>query len=315
MNTFLNRVKNYFFLFGVLIILVCLGNYQLFDLNHRKDYKKDYKTLMLGDSHFRYLNEKVIPNSINLFQDGDTYPVMYFKLLEISKYQKLDDLFLAYAAQNISFLPDTRITSSFETPKRSYAIAPISELIRLKNYRNTTKVLFKNLFSINNYYLLEALGINLYRYNKFDTETRYKTNEKYVKPPIKKYWFKTEEGRKVSIDKMISHQFEYKEHSNTMERHSIIYLRKILTFCKEKGISIHLINMPQDPLYRKAIPNYFSTEYRNILDKLIVEYEINFIDYSNEFDKDLELFKDHSHVTAYGGVVISDKLSQLVKNR
>lgn len=315
MNIFLNKIKNYFFLFGVLIISVCLVNYQLFDLNHRRDYKKDYKTLILGDSHFRYLNEKVIINSINLFQDGDTYPVMYFKLLEISKYQKLDNLFLAYAAQNISFLPDSRISSSFEIPKRSYAIAPVFELISLQNYRNTTKVLFKNLFSINNYYLLQALGIKLYRYNKFDTETKYKESEKYKKPPFKKYWFKTEEGRKKSIDKIISHQFTHEDSGNTMERQSVIYLEKILAFCKQEGISTYLINMPQDPLYRKAIPSYFSAQYRNILNKLLVEYEINFIDYENEFDNDLELLKDHSHVTAYGGMVISDKLSQLVENK
>jgi len=292
-----------------LILMTILVNRYLFYQNHKQSYQQGYETLLLGDSKFRSLNPNVVaPNSKNLFQDGDTYEVMYYKLKMISKFNDLDHLVLAFSYNNLAPIAEERISHTEGMLKRIFAISSLREIASYNtNWKGLMAVLAKNVFSINTRYLHQFLVGKLKRYNTFDTRLNYPKAPKLTGKT--KSWYNTVQGRKIAIDKMIKHQFAENEYSVDNQRYSIYFLDKIIELAQNNSINVHLVTMPIDPIFRSKIPITVKNEFIDVKQRLKANANVKYHDFSSNFDQKLHLLKNQNHANKDGGVIISQLIA------
>jgi len=273
-------IKLAFFILPPIIILVLSEIFINNFLNNNSFYKINDSSniLILGNSHSECaLNDSVIDHSINLSNAADCYFYTYYKLKKIIEANpNIHTLILEYT--NIDFSKEMDIWLYGEKylvckyPKYSHLISIQDKMFLFhKNpgaYFNACKdaLMEKVLFLFDS---------NIQAYKKLDWGG-YLYLERNEIPKIKK------EFQKSDVPK-----------SNSISTFNIVYLKKIVNYCKANNIKLIFFRSPLHILYKRC----YETELTNLLKKDF--YNITFWDYSNYSFEDYE-YGDLEHLNYKG---------------
>jgi len=160
----------------VIIWLVLVGTCKLINNSFYKYTYSDHETLILGDSHVQFLNEKIMPESLNLYRGGQSYKESYFKLKYFDDLNDFDRVVLAFSYHNFSNLAEHKINQDYYS---IHSISTISSLFELFKSTKSIENFFKVLFQLHNsahlgLYYNQVLNKSTYLKSEVDNDIKYK---------------------------------------------------------------------------------------------------------------------------------------------
>jgi len=145
--------------------------------------------------------------------------------------------------------------------------------------------------------------INIFRLNAVKLASRMKNFEGYV--PIK--------NKVMNISMLKTKHNE--EESTSIDSNMIMALKNIILLCKEKNISLYIIN---SPIYRTDFTeNKLQTPEAKMSLEIILNNKVKFLDFANDttFSKQHELFADNNHLNEKGATKYSQIISSVLKTQ
>lgn len=275
------------------------------DFSYRQLYN-GYDTLILGDSHVRFLNEQILPKSLNLYRGGQSYKESYFKLRYFDRINDFDHLILATSFHNFSSLAEYKINEDYHSVHSISTICnPLQLFESTRSLDAFTKVLFGSFASVKLNLLVAVIqGKHPSTLkSELDVDVQYSTLDALRKkkkhlPKLSKL-----EGR-------IDHHYFYEGSHNYISPASIQYFDKIVDYCQKNSIELLLVNMPLHPQYLSEIPNFYKIQLKKQIANSVGLDNVHYIDYTKEFRKTPSMFSDQDHCSPLGGALISDKLKK-----
>lgn len=314
MEDFVKKLAFYLCYFVLVLVAFFFINNHLFKTVNKQAYS-DINTLILGDSHSRFLNEEIIPNCQNLSYSAETYKVAYFKLKYLSELNNLDNVILSFSYNNFSFLHESRMLNEYRTIYRLYPIASPHTLLKTTNScKNAVEVLSSYVFSFNKDYVFKYFSkTDLYENSPLDENIIYKSigKAKLANENSKFYNFildKKIEALDKKINRRLNHHYNYKDSGDYISNLAVDYFKMIIELCKEKNIQLYLITLPLHQKYRDRIPPFYVENYENLASIAKSYDHINLINLEKYFDGKPELMLDQDHQSEYGGALISKHL-------
>jgi hypothetical protein len=257
------------------LVLLFLFSFLLWEYCHTDEpiVKIKEKVLILGDSHTEdAINDTIFTNSYNYSQGGDPFIYSYVKLVNITSASKIDTLLLS--------------------------VSPVSIGAGEQSLHKTNKLLFRfpweDLTFLSQYNPL-AIG---HSFNIFDI--RINTNnvggyvymDRFNLQKNLEQWGTT----KKTLDPCIPHDAQ------------LLYLDKIIEYCKSKSIQLIFINTPM----------YHAERFYNMDNfyKLIEEKynDVTFWDYGN-YELPDSCYADVGHLNYIGAKKFSAMLQEKVRNK
>ena len=293
-------------------------NQNIIDQEIKNDYS-NVETLILGDSRAHWINEKVIEGSLNLFQGGDTYKASYFKLLKIHEFNSnLSNVVVVFDAHNLNDLYEKRIVHEKESIKRINQIASVPDMISsTDNYKSLLEILTRYKFTFN----FNPFFGHKKKY-KFDDADNYKSesnliNEHQQNLNTKKDYSFLKMTDSTAINKRIygAEWYYFRQHSGNHGSLSLEYLTKILTYNQEHQIKTTLVSMPIDPDLLETIDSKNINNFESQLKQLSTNFNFDYLNLRDEFNDRLQLLENPDHVSEYGGVIISQIISDNISKR
>ena len=235
-------------------------------------------TLVMGDSHtMTSIDPGLLKRAQNISQSAEPYPVSYFKLKELIKFNKIDTIYLGFSFQNISAFNDKKFSDpewSKEMFDRTYSLIPLSSLEDFEIDRMTySRSVFENMMIFPKANHLTYLG----SFKKLRKILRKSKN----KPQI-----------------AINRHFYFKKEVIEISNLSISYLDSIRQVTEDNHIFLILINTPLHRSYRELIPKEIKDSYYKLAEDL-TQKNINVFDYSERELPD-EYFADYDHLNFQG---------------
>ncbi|KAA6333093.1 hypothetical protein EZS27_018463 [termite gut metagenome] len=230
------------------------------------------KVLILGDSHTQdAVNDTIFTESFNYSQGGDPFIYSYAKLVSIASVSKIDKLILSVSP--VSLNNDTK-NWIYKINKLLFYFPP-KDLIIL--FRYAPRLLLKPIF---NFYKKEFNKVGGYAYND-----RFKLQE-----DIKR------------LTCLVP------ENSCVPPQIQLLYLDKIVEYCKSKSIKLIFINTP---MYH-AERFYNMDNFYKIIEK---KYnDVTFWDYGDYILPD-SCYGDVGHLNHIGAKKFSAMLQEKVRNK
>lgn len=300
----------------IFLFCVMLLNGTLYSGVH-KTFMSDVKTLILGESHFGFINQEIVgDDALALPFPADTYFSMYQKLQEVDRYSDVERLFLVYTYADLSPKFDDVLELerfSYNFNKRNYSIASLGQLLQQsKRWVDVAKVYCKYKLTFDYNYINSSFSDTKSTpfYTKYemdsDTTTLKAIFDFYKNSPrIKNFTKKPNYNRKVrsTVKNFFSVESISVENSK--------YLHEIVQYCKSNDIKLYLVGTPLEKYYLSKIPEYFKNEYIVLKDSIIEEYPGTvFLDYTEKF-QDPAYFQDQEHMGGYAGAIISRLLGEV----
>lgn len=290
--------KSLLFLFIGIFILSFLFLSINFIYNKRVEkltLDKNISTLICGASHLMCaLDDKIIPDSINISLSAECYYYTFYSLKKILN----NDNNLKYILLGLSFSSygeffDNQI---YETEKIRY-MYPKYFLI-LKN-REKISLLKKNPIGLlkSSPYILKNALITFFKSNKYANypfwgyfHDNINLSDGNIYVAINRHYYDTDSGLLQSFSAL---QLEY--------------LMKIIDLCSKKNIQLYLINTPVSNEYFSKIPEKFINHYYNIAKKLKSNRNVKILDYHN-YQIPKNCFRDADHLNSNGAKIFSEKI-------
>lgn len=246
----------------------------------------DKKILILGDSHTLCgVDDSIIPNSINLSENADTYFYSYLKLREFcDRNENIKKVVLGFSEHNVSESQDTWLKSESINNKKLmfyYFLFDFKDLLNFSQInpsdliRNSARIIKGNIGHLYRIYKETpinefGIGTHLKRYNKVENTLKLEPNKNIV-----------------AQDKRYS---EY----------DLLYLKKIYKYCEKNKIELILLNVPvlqKDDYYHKQYLKIHIESMKNA----------KLLDFSN-LTNNKKYFSDLDHVNYKGAIVFSNFL-------
>jgi len=299
----------------LLFFSICLVCNRLAFHQIKKNHYTGIETLILGDSHVEWLNEKIISNSKNLFQGQDNYLTIYNKLASLHQHNpQLKNVILSYSYLNVGGFYEKEMSQEHETLKRNYQLVATKDLIKISdNFENTKKIISKQLMTLNAPAITNLL-FGDEKYLHYDGGLKYKAIEEcaawYNNHLLNDNIYTRNRLDTSNYNKKVKGTiwYHYRQWNNMSGPLSISFLEKIVAYCTLNNLNILLLSTPLDPAYKKGIPDAILIQYANTLEDLRREYNLTHLDYADLFADDINLMKDPNHMNEYGGAVVSQKV-------
>jgi len=292
--------KSLLFLFIGIFIVSFLFSSINYIYNKRVDkltLNKNISTLICGASHTMCaLDDKIIPNSINMSLSAECYYYTYYSLRKIlNNDNNLKYILLGLSFSNFGENHDNRI---YET-KQIKNMYPRYFLI-LED-REKLSLLKKNPTG-----LLKSIPFILK-----DTITTFLKPNKYINYPFWGYFHdrKNTNLSDTNIKAAIDRHY-YNPNSDLLQSFSTLqleYLLKIIDLCSKKNIRLYLINTPVSDEYFSEIPEEFINHYYNIVKKLKSNRNVKILDYHN-YQLPKNCYGDADHLNSNGAKIFSEKI-------
>lgn len=276
----------------------------------------NHKTLVIGDSHVRFLNEKIIKSSLNLYRGGQSYKESYYKLLYFDGINDFDRVILSTSFHNFAAIAEHKINEDYHSIHSISTITSPYELITTtKSLSAFTKVLFGSFANMKLGLLVDLAQGKIMNgkqcvkclHSEIDVDVTYHpVSQLKEKQNNKKTNLST-------LEKRISHHYFHNGHKNQLSQQSIEFFNRIVEYCDEHSIELILVNMPLHPKYNASIPNFYKIQLKKILADVVTQDHVQYFNFTNEFDGRLNMFLDPDHCTPYGGALISQKLNKELK--
>jgi len=238
-------------------------------------------TIYIGDSHIQQgINDSEIPHSKNLGVIAESYYFSYFKVKTLlTNNPAVKEVYLGLSYHNLSNSYDQFINGEFATfvgPNYFYLL-PAREKIRMAMWNEN------NLISFIKITFNKGLEIILKRKKPafiggFDND------------------FSHTKAVKTSMDKRLRFQYYKNGLLNPFSELNILYLKKIITLCKDKGVNITALNTPLHEYYRHNLASIYVQK----LNQVIQENQLPYIDLSKSNLSDECFIPDGDHVSVLG---------------
>jgi hypothetical protein len=268
-------MKKFLIKLSLFFVLLLLFSFLLWGYCHtdKPIVKMKEKVLILGDSHTEFaINDTIFTNSFNYSQAADPFIYSYVKLINITSVSKIDTLILSVSLFTI--MDDGRIKE--------------------KCMRKMNKLLFR--------FPWEDLTF-LFRYNRqiiWGSFISYFTETK-----IGGYSPSSEFKLQKSLQFLITQTLQ---NLSIPHEAQLLYLDKIVKYCKSKSIKLIFINTPM----------YHAEKFYNMDNfyKIIQERynNITFWDYGDYILPD-SCYRDADHLNYIGAEIFSAMLQKEVRNK
>jgi hypothetical protein len=291
---FVNRVSAFvlFFCFSYAIffgIIFVLNKIVLRDF----PVKPKVRNLFVGDSHIQYGIRSVnIDNSLNLATSSDPYIFIYLKLgILLDRNPQIKTVFLGYSYHNISKYMEPK----FDSPEgrdiivRSFMILDsrvMWDLIVSDPWEvilSTKAILSRGVFNIFNPQEPSYIGkeSTSYTSERVDNEV---------------------------VQKRTRYQFYDGGDFQNISSQQILYLRRIISLCRERKVNIVLINTPLSKLYVQQVPEKFKACFH----KLPGEEKVPVLNVENYFSTDSLFRSDGDHLKVEGATLLSKDINKMI---
>jgi hypothetical protein len=284
---FLKKISLFFSISILGLILISfLLNFKNKALLNNYKVPGNVNTLFIGDSHIMQgINDSMIPNSINLSLNSESYYYSYYKIKAIvTNNPSIKNIFLGFSYHCLSsYYEDQEFGKYSKDVSTTYFfIMPFSEQIRLiaVNY-SELPAFFRNML---------IKGLYPSYLGKYQND------------------FKRTCAQDSSMDKRILFQFYKSGNVTQFSTINLYYLNKIVTYCRHQKINLTLLNTPEHTYYKKKIPLQFINKYNQVVSK----YRIPVIDFHELDLSDSCFIPDGDHVSEKGAMIISKKLKELL---
>ena len=294
-------IKKIFVFLAILLLMMC-PIFLLF-VNHQSNLFSSYKIksevaiIYLGDSHIQNaVNDRLIPKSMNLGKDSESFYFTYFKLkMLLANNSSIKHIYLGLSHNSLSNYYDRFISGDYSSiiGPRYFHILPKAEKFKIIFWnRSNLLILLRGIIE-------EGLEMVYYK----------------NKPSIMYGFTNPFEGTKAvksSMDKRILFQYYKNEELNPFSEINIRYLEKIINLCKTKGIALTALNSPVHDYYFNLVPLIYKRKF----DEIVRENDLKFIDLSNLNLNDECFIPDGDHVSFSGSIKTSVELLKIInKNK
>ena len=275
-----------------LIIIIIVSTQILTSTSKQYEFEENIELLFLGDSHItNAIIDSLIPNATNLAKRSEPYYYTYQRLKFVSNSTKIKKVVLGYSYHNISSYYDEFISGNLSAvmPHKLFFCLKFSEKLRVLNWNKKKLILvLKKIFkSFYNQY-----------YNITEEKGEYSFYDGYNNP------FEKEKVNLKSLQNRISFQFYNVDKVINLADLNIIYLKKIIDFCKEKNIELSFLITPLHPVYNSNIPSIFKYRFHDFA----LQNKVNLINLENLNLSDSCYVPDGDHVTTKGAEITTRAL-------
>lgn len=208
----------------------------------------DVSELYMGDSHVRYaVNDNFLKHSLNLANSSESLYFSYFKLKLILKNNpNIQELNLGFSYHSISEYYDDYTFGRYSNliAANYFYILPFDEQLKMikRDFKNAPSRLVHVLKS----------GINSW-FNKNTFEGGYDNPYTDV----------------ISVQESMDERLNLQYYSNgklhSFSSLNLTYFDKIVELCKNKNVSLIVLNTPMHPYYQAKIPKKFVEKYNSIV--------------------------------------------------
>lgn len=251
MNKFIKRILAFIFIIiSIIIVDLSFQRMLLFKSNDLK-LPNTIKTLILGHSHSAYAyDDKYIKNTINLSEQGEAYIYTYFKLKKIIESNpQIKNVFIEFTNNQIDKKDMNEWMwgdAQLQYRIKRYGLLLDKEAVFVLYKNNPTG--FVNAFS-------KSLFDNLVRFFYSNKDIVIKGGLGKFTPSVKNYKTNT--------------KYKQKKASQAIAVYNIIYLQKIVTYCKAKNIKVCLVRSPLHKNYQISLTEYkfkeiLNTKFKNV---------------------------------------------------
>lgn len=294
-------------------VIVWIGLIYISQYINQRYLEAEYQgieTLILGDSHTKYLNEVILPNSENLSYEGDSYKEVYYKLKYFTKFNDIQNVILGVSYHNFTHLAEQKIVNDYHSINRIAPIVSIAELYSsTQNSKEFINVAVKAHFpSMVTAWSQKIWGGNAqYRASVIDKDISYRPMDEMKKSPKRKVTCKK------FVKKRIEKHYRYQDIEDYHSHSSESYFASIVQHCQVNNINLLAVNMPLHPCYRNKVPKYYIQNLSRMKRKYLHLSEVTYIDYASKYDDNKEYFRDPDHTTEYGSHLITQELKRYLR--
>lgn len=299
--------------FLTIVVIVWVLLYQISKNINDRYFQMEYQdinTLILGDSHTKYLNESILPNSENLSYEGESFKEVYYKLKYFDQFNDVYNIILGMSYHNFTNLAEQKIVKDYHSINRISPIVGVAELYRsTDNFKEFVNVAVRLHYPKMLTAFLRKKGGDKTdcRASVLDKHIKYRTVDQMKKKP------KRSVNCKKFVEKRINKHYRYNDVENQTSKNSEKYLDLIIQYCGEHNIKLIAVNMPLHPCYRNKVPKYYINNLSRIERKYKDRPYFTLLDYSSKFDENKEYFRDPDHCTEYGSHLITTELKKYLK--
>ena len=256
------------------------------------DFDKNIEIVFMGDSHItNAVIDSLIPKALNLSKRSEPYYYTFQRLKFLNKNSKIRKVILGYSYHNISSYYDEFINGNLSTvmPHKLFFIMELKEQLRVLNWNKKKLVL-----------VLKKIILSI-RYQYLDKKSKkldYWFFDGYYNP------FKASKVNLKSLKKRIKYQFYLDKKVIKFSDLNILYLNKIISYCKQNGIDLFLLSTPLHKQYVNRVPGIYKTKLLNIP----LKNDITLINLENLNLSDSSFVPDGDHVTFKGALITTTAL-------
>jgi len=267
---------------------------KMVDTNCSYQLEKKYTTIILGHSQpEQALNDSLIQNTKNLCSGGEAYVYTLQKLKKVtSENPQVKTIILSFSNNQI----EGRMNDwTFDEASMNSNYAKYSFMMDKEDYALFIKNSFKNFLSAE----LKGIIMNL--------KCTYKAENRIQNKDFGGYLYKS----KSKIDSLISHHYIEqlkKRELLPVSDVNILYLKKIVAFCKVKKLKLIFVRLPVHKMYFNIVNE---NAYQNI--RKLNFNDITFIDLHDYPISNAE-FGDFVHLNYKGARKLSLYFNDLLKN-
>jgi hypothetical protein len=283
---------------SIILAILIFGILSLYTIIDQGDYyklNKKYDNLIFGHSHTECaFNDKIIANTLNVSNSGESMFYNYFKVKKIIENNKVKNIFISFTNNYIEYASDTT-----EIWKEKYLNKWYSKYGAYMQYKDFL-LLLKN----NPKGTLNAQSLAAKKYLTFLIKRKKSIIEDLS-------WGKYKYLNRNKLDSILKNQNVKNEKLTNFKysKYNLEYLDKILKICRENEINVYLVRSPVHHAWGALGNEYY---FKKLINERYKKYE--FLDFK-DFPLDNNSYGDLSHLNHFGASKFSLFFNNLLKDK
>lgn len=253
-------------------------------------FHKGINKIIAGDSRTQYsINDKILPNTINISQNSEGLLYSYFKLKTLLlNNPQIDTVFLGVSYHNFSYYYNDIHRVPDVTSRYFFILAPFEQIRLLMDTKNSLPMIQQSIIAGTKNWIR-----NTPDYAFLGGFESYSTNillsDSFIVKRINSQYF--DDGKLYDF-------FE----------ENIIYFGKIAKMCKEMNVTLIVLNTPMHPGYKEKVPPKFVNEFYS----LVKIDGITIIEFNDLKLSDNDFLPDGDHLQESGARLATLYLNELI---
>jgi hypothetical protein len=279
-------------IFILILVFIFVANYTTNRLFIHRFSKKfpNVETIIVGDSHVMVgVNDKILPESVNIAQGAEPYVVTYYKLKKIlSDNPGIKNVIIGFSYHNFSSFNDYKFIDkkiAYELYKRLYPLVDIGDMWSFQ-------------VAIDRKIFLQTFIRNMLLYPKIHHYDNY----------IGKFEKRPNKLNEANLEETIRRHYLRGAQDDDISTVSRVSLNRIVKLTNQYNLRLILLNTPVERRYYEMVPEVFLNYYAQVKNEL-EQQNVQIIDLGN-YNLDNSSFYDYDHLSGEGAEVISKLIAK-----